>query len=109
MSLRPARPVPRGAYSPGFDLVLLAPPAIHIIRNFELPCQLVHRATRFLREPDGLGLERIGKLTSRCCCLGGLHFIILPPREVSVKSGEGQSRVDSLTVLEPEGVITCKL
>jgi len=59
----------------GFDLFLLAPPAIqHIVRNFKLPRHRGPRSARFPRESDHLGRECIGELTSRCCWPADLQF-----------------------------------
>ncbi len=59
----------------GFHLLLLGPPAIqHIVRNPEFPSHLGHRPARFPREPDGLGLECVGKLTSRYFGHADLQF-----------------------------------
>jgi hypothetical protein len=47
-------------------LALLGPPAVqHIVRNPGFTSHLGHLSARFPREPNRLGLECIGELTSR--------------------------------------------
>ena len=50
-----------------------------------------HQSARSPCEPDRLGFEFVGKLTSRGPGMMTSNFMILPPMEVSMKSGEGQT------------------
>lgn len=64
----------------GFDLWRLGPPAIpHRVRTPKFSRHLGHRTTRFPCEPDCVGLECVGKLTSRDCWQADLQFHHAPP------------------------------
>ena len=72
---RPARPALPGVCGPGIRPVAARPAGgrANYLQS-PIPRDLGDRPTRFPCEPNGLGLDRIGKLTSYRCCHADLQF-----------------------------------